>query len=94
MNKFSKQSDLLSYQRKHKGISLPILAKRLKVKPQFICNIERKAAGIPPKYIKKLAKELRLPPHVFVEFMVLDYRDFLYSFVKGGKNGRSKTNQK
>ena len=93
---FKLQGAKLRYLREFRQLSQSELARKLKVKPQFICNIERGAAGIPPKYIEKLSDTLGFPIVTIVGAMVVDYSDFLFSFCKpkGTSNGHSKTNKK
>lgn len=93
---FKKQGARLKDCREFRKMSQSELARKLKVKPQFICNIERGAAGIPPKYIRRLAEILKIPVTRIVATMVVEYEGFLYSCCekKEIRNGHSKTNKK
>lgn len=49
---------------------------------QFISNIERGLASVPPKIINKLAKTIKVKPALIVTAMVQDERERLESIVK------------
>ena len=56
--------------------------------PQFISNIERGWASIPPQKIAKLAKVLEIGSNEIVEAMVDDYRAELWRIYDKSKRGR------
>lgn len=49
--------------------------------PQFLSNIERGLAEVPPRHFRRLAKILKVNPMVFVEAHVRDVRAKLSMFV-------------
>ena len=57
----------LKEQRKKLGITQAVLADRLCVHLQFISNIERGVAGLPPRHFKQVSKILRIPLKDLIE---------------------------
>lgn len=60
--------------RKERGLTQKELAKCLRLHTQFISNIERGVAPLPPKHFRKAAEVLHTTTRFLVECAVYDFR--------------------
>lgn len=72
--KFKHVSHFLKTQRLRNNISQKELADTVGVHVQFISNVERSLATIPPNRIKKVAEALDADPKELFELHMEDYR--------------------
>ncbi len=70
--KFPNQAELISSSIKREKLKVIDVAKHLGVFPQFVCNINRGAAGVPPKMVMLIAGILNIEPTEIIEAHVKD----------------------
>lgn len=58
---FTSLGGFIGIHRANKGLSLAEVSSQLGVSIQFLSNIEHGRAPLPPKYVSKLARVLRIP---------------------------------
>lgn len=81
--KFPAQANVLRSLRNADGLTQVEVAAKLKgiEGPQFISNIERGICGIPPKYMKPLARLFKVSTSEFIEASIDDHRENLVRYV-------------
>ena len=75
MKRSEAQGKLIKDRREELKLPQRKIADRLKVHKQFISNIERGLAPIPPYYIAKLCAILELKPEAVINAVMVDYRN-------------------
>lgn len=81
---FHFQGGMIKDRRIGLGLNQFQLAFKLKIHPQFLCNIERGVSGLPPKHIRKLAGILKMDAHEIASAMACDEQAYLMKFI--GRN--------